>query len=647
MLLISACTLLPTGLLHGALFTSGVGLSSPAPSPPDPRSPIPGRVYVVETLGSIVGGLLLSTLLIGRMSSFQIAMAIAALNAVVLLSMTRRRIAGNATGGLLLVGAIGGLALGLPAALDRSTLMSLYPGSRIVYSGDSHCGNITILRRTDQFAVLSDGAPTVTLPVPDFGSAEDLVHIPMLSLREPGRVLLIGGGMAGPLAELLKYPSVHIDYCEPNPTLIPVLRRHIPHLDSSGLMDPRVAVPATDGRRYLQDQPAARYDLIIIGNPSPTTLQANRYFSIEFLALARSRLKSDGLLVSTTPGSAAYLSDRLAALNLVQLKTLQREFPSVTVIPGEANLFLSSATNRPDRFRPETLAARIARLGLSTRTVTSRSLADRLSPRRKTEFEQRIAESGLRNANRGMVNSDRQPVLVLATLGYWAGMSGPAVARLLAGLVGSRLWLILAVVVGLIAAFVLGRRRIHFALRFAVFSSGFAGASAGILILLLFQTSSGTLHLHLALLTTALMAGTALGGMSATRRVRGLRPVIGIVYWLEAGVAVIGTLALLGSYLLDRSGPAAALAGYGLLALVTGFLLGAEFPIANRVYLDSAPDTALVRTVGGLYSADLFGGVIGSLLVPVLLVPALGVLPTVLLVMLVKAASITMLRVAR
>ena len=101
----------------------------------------------------------------------------------------------------------------------------------------------------------------------------------MLSLRDPHRAFLIGGGAGGLLAELLKYPDVRIDYCELNPSLVSVLNGNVPNLESTGLLDPRVTVRTIDGRRCLQHQPAARYDLIMIGLPSPTTLQANRYFS--------------------------------------------------------------------------------------------------------------------------------------------------------------------------------------------------------------------------------------------------------------------------------------------------------------------------------------------------------------------------------
>jgi predicted membrane-bound spermidine synthase len=226
-------------------------------------------------------------------------------------------------------------------------------------------------------------------------------------------------------------------------------------------------------------------------------------------------------------------------------------------------------------------------------------------------------------------------------------MSSPVTARLFSGLVGSRFWPVLIFAVGLVVAFLFWRRRIRFALRFAVFSSGFAGACASILILLLFQVSSGTLHLHLALLTTAFMAGTALGGAWATHRVRGPRSVTNVVYWLEVGVAVIGLLVLLASHTLAWSGPVGALVGYGLLALAAGFLLGAEFPVISRAYLDAEPNCGLARAAGNLYSADLFGGVLSSLIVPAMLIPLLGMVPTALLVVLTKAVSITMLRLSR
>jgi len=72
------------------------------------------------------------------------------------------------------------------------------------------------------------------------------------------------------------------------------------------------------------------------------------------------------------------------------------------------------------------------------------------------------------------------------------------------------------------------------------------------------------------------------------------------------------------------------------LNVVGGFLVGAQFPLANRIYLRG-------RTKGGtgvLYAADLAGAFLGALAVSVVLLPSLGVLQTCLLMLLLKLGSL-------
>ena len=705
MLLIALTTLLPVSLFHGALFTFCVGLSAQqndGPTTVNHQSPIIirhssfaiapllGRAYVTETLGSILAGLLLGFLLIGRVGSFQIALLFATLNSLMLVavlgSTAGRRpvrispIAYRLSPILLLAASLTGFAVRLPARLDSASLARLYPGNEVAYHGDSHHGSITVLRRAGQSTILSDGIPVATLPAPDYESAEDFVHIPMLSQSNPQHVLLIGGGLSGLLPELLKYPGVTIDYCELDPAVIPLARRVIPELAATGLFDPRVSVKPIDGRRFLGTAPVSGdiprrgvpirscperfYDLIMVSVLSPTSLQTNRYFSQEFFELASHRLKPDGLFVLPAPGSLAYLNDELALLNRLQLGTLRSVFPEVTVVPGEPNLFLAGKTIRPGRFEPETLAARLVRYGFTTRVTTPRHLAERLAPARATDFANRLAARPLTGTQ--MLNRDQQPVQVLAALSYWAGLTSFRTARWFSGLIRARTWLVLLLIAGLVIPVIMWRRRTRFALRLAIFTTGFAGGVASVLILLLFQVAQGTMYLYVVLLTTAFMVGTALGGAWATRLTaqsavhsqqlaclgfdslpRSLAPLLPVLYRLEAGIGLIGLLMLLMTTVLTHSSPAVTTAGYVVFAIAAGALLGAEFPLAGYLYLEAGPNPGPGRTTGNLYSADLLGGVLSSLLVPIVLVPVIGMLATFLLVALVKLVSLFLLRFAR
>ena len=72
------------------------------------------------------------------------------------------------------------------------------------------------------------------------------------STRRPRRVLLIGGGVNGGVAEALKHPTVErLDYVELDPALIAMARQFFPTQTAVFASDPRVHLHFVDGRRFL------------------------------------------------------------------------------------------------------------------------------------------------------------------------------------------------------------------------------------------------------------------------------------------------------------------------------------------------------------------------------------------------------------
>ena len=73
------------------------------------------------------------------------------------------------------------------------------------------------------------------------------------------------------------------------------------------------------------------------------------------------------------------------------------------------------------------------------------------------------------------------------------------------------------------------------------------------------------------------------------------------------------------------------------LSFISGFLTGAQFPLANKLYLGESRD--LSQTAGLLYASDLLGGWFGGIAGAVVLLPVLGLSGTCLTVALLKVTS--------
>ena len=83
---------------------------------------------------------------------------------------------------------------------------------------------------------------------------------------------------------------------------------------------------------------------------------------------------------------------------------------------------------------------------------------------------------------------------------------------------------------------------------------------------------------------------------------------------------------------------------FPVLCYVSGRVIGAQFPLASKIYLKRSPD--LSSTAGLLYGADLAGGWIGGMLGGVLLLPVLGLIQTCTAVVLLKMISLLILLVS-
>jgi len=78
-----------------------------------------------------------------------------------------------------------------------------------------------------------------------------------------------------------------------------------------------------------------------------------------------------------------------------------------------------------------------------------------------------------------------------------------------------------------------------------------------------------------------------------------------------------------------------------VISFTGGFLIGASFPIANKIYLKNKSNFS--QTAGLLYGLDLFGGWLGGVIGSVVLLPILGILGTCLVVVLLKIISFIVL----
>ncbi|PEY38905.1 spermidine synthase [Bacillus cereus] len=137
---------------------------------------------------------------------------------------------------------------------------------------------------------------------------EALVHPIMSKVEDPQYVLILGGGDALALREVLKYENVlHVDLVDLDEEMIR-MAREIPELASlnqGALFDDRVNVHICDAMQFLQSHPLL-YDVIIIDFPDPATELLSQLYTTEFFTLVSHFLAEGGAFVcqSNSPTDA-------------------------------------------------------------------------------------------------------------------------------------------------------------------------------------------------------------------------------------------------------------------------------------------------------------------------------------------------------
>src|ERR1039458_2603899 len=203
MFLTSFCALSVLCVISGGLFAAGSRLFGDATG--STTATATGSVYLLEAAGSGLGGVLASLALVRLLTAFEIAAILGLLNLVaawVLLALAgaKRRFWGagfGALAALLLAGGYGVAPL---------SVRMLWRGFHLIATRTSVYGSLAVVETGASRSLFENGL--IVMTVPDAAAAEEAVHYALLEHPEPRRLLLIGGGVNGSLAEALRHPSL-------------------------------------------------------------------------------------------------------------------------------------------------------------------------------------------------------------------------------------------------------------------------------------------------------------------------------------------------------------------------------------------------------------------------------------------------------
>ncbi|HYA48390.1 MAG TPA: fused MFS/spermidine synthase, partial [Burkholderiales bacterium] len=556
----------------------------------------PGRVYLLESLGAAAAGVVVQLVLIPRFSNWQGAALVAAAAGLGIFWAFRRRRTLPLLAGTL-------AAAALFAAADFPSLKLAWQPFDLLEARDTRYGKLQAIKTGDQVSLYSNGLPLLTFP--NVEAAEEAVHFALLQRPRADDVLLIGGGVGGGCGEVLKYSGTRLDYVEIDPETIRMAERHLPAQGLEALRDPRVRVIFEDGRAFLE-RTGKTYDAILLDLPEPATALINRFYTLEFFALVRTRLRPAGVLSFVVPSAENYISGDLGKF-LASLKaTLGRVFPEVAVVPGESNVFLAS--DSPLTTDPARLNEALERRGVHNKFISPEMLPSRLSRMRVDYLEDRVRKA------RGLVNRDLIPVSYYFHSVLWAAQFRGAESKILRFLSGiPPFWTLdapLLLAAAILAFIALKKRRTPARFLVPLAVAGFTSILAEMAVLIIFQSAFGYVYGKISLLVAAFMAGLFVGSLAGLGR---KNPAGADLAAVQAGFAALLVLTL---RMAEHRGPEV----FPFLCLAAfGTLSGYLFVVANKLFLRETPHAETG------YGIDLLGSFAGAVLASAFVIPLLGV----------------------
>ncbi|KAI7757010.1 hypothetical protein M8C21_003387, partial [Ambrosia artemisiifolia] len=183
-----------------------------------------------------------------------------------------------------------------------SEISPMWPGEahslkveKILFQGKSDYQDVMVFQSATYGKVLVlDGVIQLT-ERDECAYQEMITHLPLCSIPNPKKVLVIGGGDGGVLREVARHSSVeHIDICEIDKMVVDVSKEFFPDV-AVGYEDPRVTLHVGDGVAFLKAAQEGSYDAVIVDSSDPIG-PAQELFEKPFFESVAKALRPGGVM---------------------------------------------------------------------------------------------------------------------------------------------------------------------------------------------------------------------------------------------------------------------------------------------------------------------------------------------------------------
>lgn len=266
------------------------------------------RVFTFDYIGALLASLIFPLLLVPHLGLIRTSLFFGILNIAVGWYLAHRFSKEVKHATLLKTSAILILMMELSCFVFSEQVMNYSETAtyedNIVYADSSPYQRIVLTKNRREMRLFLNGNLQFST-ADEYRYHEALVHPALSSVKDPKRVLVLGGGDGLAVREILRYRGVeNITLVDLDPVITRLFSTQsiLQKLNQSSLENKKVHVHNADAFSWLR-QNKQRFDAIVIDFPDPSNFSLGKLYSTAFYHLVKASLTNDGIAViqSTSP----------------------------------------------------------------------------------------------------------------------------------------------------------------------------------------------------------------------------------------------------------------------------------------------------------------------------------------------------------
>lgn len=271
-------------------------------------SDLVSKIFTFDYIGALLASLLFPMLLIPYLGIIKTSLFFGLFNVLVAIFICYKFRAEISGARYVLIQGIVSIIFLLIGIIYSEKLVqfseSLAYSDKIIYTKSSPYQRIVVTKNSEDIRLFLNGNLQFSSK-DEYRYHEALVHPGMSALKEPKKILILGGGDGLAIREVLKYSSVEqITLVDLDPTVVELFKSHslLTKLNHSSLHSKKVKVINEDAFRWIKEE-QAQYDFIIIDFPDPSNYSLGKLYSMSFYKELKKILAPAGYAViqSTSP----------------------------------------------------------------------------------------------------------------------------------------------------------------------------------------------------------------------------------------------------------------------------------------------------------------------------------------------------------